>query len=95
MVEVHRAQKCRRGLGRLPAIDETTPPLLIQPAEARMMLLESRKRGQRIVWATQVPLRYGHAQQGIAVIGNLFEQGLPRRDRLDEPMLPDQRPQPL
>ena len=52
MIEVHRPQKCRYGLGGLAAIDEAAPSLLVQPAEVRMVLLQPRERAQRIIRAT-------------------------------------------
>ena len=71
------------------------PSLLVQAAEARMVLLQTRERAERVVWAPQVPLRHGYAEQDISLIGSVLEHRLSDLECLAEFMLPDECAQPL
>ena len=59
MIEVHRTLKRSDRLRCFATVDEAPPLLLVQPAEARMVPLQGRKRAERLVWTAEVALRDG------------------------------------
>ena len=86
-IDVHRTQECLDGLRGLPHDDKTLSALLVQAAEARLMMLQDFERPQGVRNATQVSLGNGHTQPHIPMVRGLAEQRFARRQSLGEPLL--------
>jgi hypothetical protein len=93
VIDVHRLQKCRDGLGCLLLEDEAMASLLVEAAEAWVVLLENRERAQGLGDPVQQSLRDGHQQPRIPRLGDPCEQIFAGTQHVGKPTLPEQRAQ--
>ena len=90
MIDIDRRQEGFDRLGCLSQDHKTLPALFLQAAVARLLVLESRERSERLGDMAQKSLRDGLEQQTVPVFGSYNEQGLSGRQRLDKLPLPEQ-----
>ena len=90
VVDVHRAQERLDGRLRLSQHHVAAAALLVQAAEARVVRLEGRKRGERVGDPPEEALGDRAEQQRIAVGGLGGEERLGRVQELREAVLAQQ-----
>ena len=79
---------------RLAQLHKAAAALLVEAAEAWVMLLECRKRAQRLRKTAEEALRDGDAQQRVALARGCRQQRCARLQHCGELALPQQYPQP-
>ena len=91
VVECHGLLEGLHRLGCLAQGDKAVAALLVQATEARMVALEDGKCLQRLGDLAQIPLRNGHEQQRVPLLGLSGQQRIRVGQDLGELLLPEQR----